>query len=338
MNKSNNNESEEAKTLRHSLNILKEGVWDWNASTGNVERSPGWYRMLGYDEDVLPNTVSTWEDIIHPDDYRSVMVHFENYINGLIDSYEIEYRCRKANSSYIWIRDQGEIVERNGDGSVLRMIGAHLDINDLKIAQLELQRQNELLSEDKLTLENLLEKRNSELEEANRNLEENLKKLSQLSNIDFLTSIYNRHKLEKEFENEMARSKRYGTPLAAVLFDVDNFKMINDTYGHQVGDLVLEKVSKLIINNIRETDIVGRWGGDEFFIIFPGINLEDTMITIEKIKCLIEKSKFHESAQVTCSFGVTEYITGDSIGSVYQRTDKALYNAKNDGRNIVRSN
>ncbi|TNF98959.1 MAG: sensor domain-containing diguanylate cyclase [Gammaproteobacteria bacterium] len=333
--KSKSSRKEEKRTLRFILDIIKEGVWDWNANTGNVERSPGWYRMLGYDVDALPKTVFTWEDVIHPDDYPSVMRHFEDYIGGQAQVYEIEYRCRKADGSYIWIRDQGKIVERNGDGSVARMIGAHLNIHDQKQAQLALQHQNELLNEDKFTLENLIDKRTSELEEVNRKLKENLKKIDQLSKTDALTSIYNRHKLETELGHEIARSKRYKTSLSVALFDVDNFKAINDTHGHQMGDQVLKRISELIIKNTRDTDIIGRWGGDEFLIILPGINLDNAISVMEKIRGMIAAPDFFESITVTCSFGVTQHIPDDSIGSMYKRADVALYRAKSAGRNIV---
>lgn len=325
----------DAKKLGYVLEVIQEGVWDWKAKTGHVERSPGWYRMLDYDVGVFPETVFTWENVIHPDDFATVMQHFEDYTSGSIATYEIEYRCRKAGGEYLWIRDQGKIVERNPDGSVARMIGAHLDIHEQKIAQFTLQRQNELLSEDKFTLENLVKQRTSELQEANRKLEENIKQIDQLSNTDYLTAIYNRQKLEKELNHEIARSKRYRSPFSVALFDIDNFKTINDTCGHQVGDLVLQKIGQLTRENIRETDVLGRWGGDEFFIILPGVDLEQAMLSIEKIRCLISEAELYNSLKLTSSFGVTEYTQGDTVGSIYKRTDTALYQAKNSGRNRV---
>jgi diguanylate cyclase (GGDEF)-like protein len=324
-------------TLRYILDVIKEGVWNWDVNTGNVERSPGWYRMLYYDVGVFPNTVFTWENIIHPDDYPLVMRHFEDYICGRIESYEIEYRCRKADGDYLWIQDQGKIVERNDDGSVARMIGAHLNIHERKLAQLALQRQNELLREDKFTLENLVEQRTSELEEANRKLEQYIKKIDHLRNTDSLTSINNRHKLETELHHEIARAKRYRAPLSVALFDIDQFKKINDSYGHQVGDLILQQVSQLTLRSIRETDIIGRWGGDEYLIILPGVDMVHAVASVEKIRCLIAESEFTKSLRVTCSFGVTQYILDDSIGSMYKRTDVALYRAKHAGRNAVAS-
>lgn len=323
------------RTLFHILDIICEGVWDWNALTGHVERSPGWYRMLGYDVDILPNTVFTWEDIIHPDDYPRVMRHFEDYISGSSDRYEVEYRCRKANGEYLWIRDQGKIVERKADGSITRMIGAHLNIHDQMVAQAALQRQNELLHQDKFTLEHLVDQRTEELKEANRKLLANLEQIDRLSNRDYLTAIFNRQKAETELHREFGRAIRYKSALSVALFDIDNFKLINDGFGHSIGDEVLKGISSLVLDHKRETDILSRWGGDEFFIILPGIDTPHALGFIEKIRKLISEAALIASRPVTCSFGVTEFSEQDSIQSLYKRADMALYQSKTAGRNRV---
>jgi diguanylate cyclase (GGDEF)-like protein len=320
--------------LQHILDIIKEGVWEWDAKSGKVQRSLGWYHMLGYDKQLFPESLLTWKNVIHPDDYATVMQHFEDYTCGRIASYDIKYRCRKGDGGFLWIRDQGKIVSRNEDGSVAIMIGAHLDIHHLKLSKSALQLQDEL-NKDKFTLEQMVEKRTAELTELNLKLEENFKKIDHLKNIDFLTSVFNRRKLEGELSSEIARSKRYGTLLSVAQFDLDEFKEINDTRGHQSGDLVLQGVSQLVMRHIRETDLLGRWGGDEFFIILPGVCLSDAVVSMEKLRRLIAESEFIESLKVTCSFGVTEYIEGDLINTLYKRTDIALYKAKNAGRNIV---
>lgn len=337
MDKKDHNRSkcDENDTLRYMLDIIREGVWDWNSNTGYVERSPSWYRMLEYDIGSFPETVFTWENIIHPDDYREVMNHFDDYIHGLIDYYEIEYRARKSDDTYLWIRDQGKVVERNSDGSVARMIGAHLNINEQKLAQIALQYRNELLSKDKLTLENLVQQRNIELEEANRRLEENLKRIHILSIKDPLTGICNRRKSEQDLQQEIERANRYKHPLSVALFDIDNFKGINDSYGHHTGDEVLKLISKLTREHIRSIDQLSRWGGDEYFIILPEINIINAAQTIEKIRKIISETDFIKSIKATCSFGITQYIQGDSIESMYKRVDIGLYRAKSAGRNTA---
>lgn len=321
--------------LQYILDIIMEGVWEWDANTGQVKRSPGWYRMLNYNQNLFPENALTWESVIHPDDFKAVMQHFEAYTSGKICAYDIEYRCIKGDGDFLWIRDQGKIVERSEEGAATFMIGAHLDIHQLKLVQAKLQAQSGLLNQGKLTFEQEVEKRTAELTKVNLELAKNLKKIERLRDTDYLTSVYNRHKSETELLNEIARSKRYHSPLSVALFDIDEFKIINDTSGHQNGDLVLQKVSQLVIKHIRETDTLGRWGGDEFFIILPGVSLPEAVTSIEKIRSLIAAEDFNENLRVTCSFGVTEYSEGDTVSTLYKRTDIALYKAKHAGRNVV---
>ncbi len=140
-------------TLNSILDLIVEGVWDWNATSRQVTRSPNWYHMLGYELGVFREDVFTWENIIHPEDYPRVMAHFEAYISGKSDKYEIEYRCKKADDTYLWIIDRGKIIEYSSDGSVSRMIGAHQDIHQHKMDQQTLLEQNKLLQADNLSLE-----------------------------------------------------------------------------------------------------------------------------------------------------------------------------------------
>jgi len=163
-------------------------------------------------------------------------------------------------------------------------------------------------------------------------LEEELKKLSFY---DSLTDIYNRYKIDLSLKTQMELAKRYKTPLSIIFFDIDNFKQINDTYGHKAGDEVLIELSKLISQNIRKTDIFGRWGGEEFIIILPNTNLTTAHNIAQKLKSIIEKHKFKHINNLTCSFGVTELKDNDSINTLTIRADSFLYEAKNKGKNRV---
>lgn len=143
------NQQDAEDSLYHILNTISEGIWDWNAINGHVKRSAGWYRMLGFDPDSIAGRIKenvfTWENTIHPDDYERVMAHFEDYVTGRTSTYKIQYRCKTARDDYLWIEDYGSIVERDDEGQVTRMIGAHTNIHDQKTAQIELQRQNKPL-------------------------------------------------------------------------------------------------------------------------------------------------------------------------------------------------
>jgi len=119
------------------------------------------------------------------------------------------------------------------------------------------------------------------------------------------------------------------------MMDIDNFKQINDINGHNIGDEVLIQIVNIMNENIRETDYIGRWGGDEFLIILPQTNLSEAGNIAERIRCSINSRKFPVSNNQTCSFGVACYELGDNRDKLLQRADKALYEAKNNGRNKV---
>ncbi|MDG6777906.1 diguanylate cyclase [Thiomicrorhabdus sp. zzn3] len=326
---------EAEKTLSFILDIVSEGIWDWNAETGEVKRSPGWYRMLGYDVHSLEENVMTWEDAIHPEDYPAVMAHFENYIQGKTDQYQIQYRCKKADGSYLWIEDSGKIVERDDSGQVKRMIGAHTDIHKAKTAQQELEQKNLILASDNANLEKVIQKRTLELEHLNHELEEKIKLAEYGARHDPLTGLYNRRCFEEKLEAEINRAKRYSQPMSVVLLDIDDFKLINDDFGHSAGDQILKALALFLNEHTREYDLIARWGGEEFIIIMPNTNLQQAFDKAERLRLGIENQTLMDQAKITCSFGVTEYKSTDTYDQIFQRTDKALYQAKHLNRNNV---
>jgi diguanylate cyclase (GGDEF)-like protein/PAS domain S-box-containing protein len=323
-------------TLYFVLDIIREGVWDWDANSGHVARSPGWYRMLGYKVGCFEENVMTWENVIHPDDYPNVMRHFEAYISGSSERYEVEYRCRTASGEYKWIRDQGKIVAKNTDGSVARMIGAHLDIHAQKLAQEALERQNRLLRQDNVSLESLIRERTAELEALNAKLNDRVREVSDLARTDKLTQLHNRYSFESELEREMARALRYNSPMSITLFDIDYFKAINDNYGHSTGDTVLAYIGEAVHSCIRKSDLAARWGGDEFAIIYPEAGLTDALSITEKLLTCIQKIAIDEIGSLSGSFGVTQLVPGESRDTLIRRADKALYKAKQEGRGTLR--
>lgn len=322
-------------TLNNLLDLLVEGTWDWTRSTGEVLRSPGWYRMLGYEVGRFKQDVFTWESVIHPDDYARVMRNFERFCAGQIDTYSIDYRCKKSDGSWLWITDNALIMERDEQGLVTRILGAHLDIHDRKVAQLVLMEQNRMLREGNLLLEQRVTRKARELEQKNRELQLKIEEVERISNTDLLTGIANRKRFEEALRNETARSDRYGHELSLVMFDIDHFKKINDTFGHEIGDRVLTKLTDFVAGNIRDIDFFGRWGGEEFVLIFPGVALDGAICCAEKLCQLIEGQAFDPGLKITCSFGVTDYASGESVKELFGRIDNALYRAKNGGRNHV---
>ncbi|WP_457640738.1 GGDEF domain-containing protein [Persephonella sp.] len=156
-----------------------------------------------------------------------------------------------------------------------------------------------------------------------------------MAEIDPLTGIYNKSKFNQLLQLELERSKRYGRPLSLILFDIDYFKKINDTYGHQAGDYVLKTLAQIVSSNIRATDYFARWGGEEFVILAPETDIEGAQILAEKIRKTIEEYPFDTVGKVTSSFGVTEASLKDTPDSFVKRADVALYKAKDRGRNRV---
>ena len=167
---------------------------------------------------------------------------------------------------------------------------------------------------------------------------ERTKELERLATTDSLTGLYNRRKLLEILEYEITRAKRYGNKLSIILFDIDNFKKINDTYGHDVGDYVLQQLAKIVKNNLRNIDTVGRWGGEEFLIILPQTGSEGARIVAEKIKKIIEKHNFDKVGKITISLGVSSFNpeTDKNIDDLLKKADIALYQAKNSGKNQVK--
>jgi diguanylate cyclase (GGDEF)-like protein/PAS domain S-box-containing protein len=316
------------RCLHTILNIIAEGIWDWNANTGYVYRSPGWYRMLGYDVDSLDNSVLTWENIIHPDDFQRVMAHFDAFITHTSPKYKIQYRCLKKDGNYLWIEDTAKIVDENEDGSVARVIGSHRDISDEKA----LAQQNELEKQD---LKAIIEKQTSELNQANHALCEKIQLVEKLARTDKLTNISNRFGFESKLDGEISRARRFNESLSLVLFDLDEFKPVNDIHGHTIGDELLVTVGELLTQNLREVDLPVRWGGDEFMILLVNTPLEKATQLAQKIRLIISENAQINKFGVTASFGVACLHSDETAKEFIIRADKALYQAKNQGRNLV---
>lgn len=134
---------------------------------------------------------------------------------------------------------------------------------------------------------------------------------------------------------EIEKAKRYNTSISLIIFDIDHFKNINDLHGHNVGDCVLIELSCLVKNNIRATDLLTRWGGDEFVVLAPNTSVNFAVNVAEKLKVCIEAHDFQDIDTVTVSFGVSEFRFGDTLDDWIDRADKALYLAKSSGRNTV---
>jgi diguanylate cyclase (GGDEF)-like protein len=164
------------------------------------------------------------------------------------------------------------------------------------------------------------------------------RKLRELATSDPLTGIWNRRVVYEHLDMEIERCRRYGASLSILVLDLDHFKLVNDTYGHQAGDAVLITFSQLLRRLTRRTDMVGRSGGEEFMVILPDTSLQGALKTAEKIRVDFEHSptQYRDlTIPATVSIGCTEYIRGESFEDFFGRVDRLLYRAKAAGRNQV---
>ncbi len=161
------------------------------------------------------------------------------------------------------------------------------------------------------------------------------KKLEKISVTDTLTQIPNRLHLDNNYDIALQRAQRYKNIFSIILIDIDLFKDVNDDYGHQIGDNILIQLSELLQHNIRNLDILGRWGGEEFLIICPETDIKQAELVAKKIKNKIECFDFPIVKSITCSFGISQYHENDEKEDTFKRADEALYHAKNSGRNKV---
>jgi diguanylate cyclase (GGDEF)-like protein len=163
----------------------------------------------------------------------------------------------------------------------------------------------------------------------------NIIELLKMAENDALTGIYNKAKFNREYTRLADRVQQNNAYLAVIMFDIDNFKGINDQYGHLAGDAVLTDLADIVSKNIRQSDVFARWGGEEFVLIFPDVQLHQASEMTERLRMSIAEHLFDKCGQVTCSFGVSVFVKDDDLEKVLQRADERLYLAKNSGKNRV---
>jgi diguanylate cyclase (GGDEF)-like protein/PAS domain S-box-containing protein len=291
-----------------------DGLWDWDISDNTVYFSKTWKTMLGYSESDISNNLNEWERLVHPDDLPDTMAAVKKHLEGKSPAYISEHRLLCKDGSYKWILDRGLVVSRDEQSKPLRAIGTHTDITERKQME-EIIRQQALY--------------------------------------DPLTKLPNRRLLVDRLGLAMSASKRSGSHGALLFLDLDNFKPLNDTHGHEAGDLLLIEAANRIRHCVRETDTVARMGGDEFVIVLAQLDI-DRNISKQQAEMLAEKIRT-ELAKVyalelknevgtgfviehhcTASIGVTLFIDERSvINDILRNADDAMYQAKNAGRNRV---
>lgn len=211
-----------------------------------------------------------------------------------------------------------------------------LSENELRENYKNLVNDYRRLLQDAMKITNIGDINQKKLFEAFEELEKQKAILYQSSIMDYLTQVYNRPYIMKVFEDAFAQTKRYHQIFSCILLDIDDFKSVNDQYGHPIGDLVLKETARQIANHLRETDSVGRYGGEEFLIILPNTTVAEAEYVSEKIRIAVERAVIcNEDIGVTISLGIcdTQIAIIKSQDEMLHKVDIALYEAKKNGKN-----
>ena len=276
---------------------------------------------------------------------------FENFLQQLTDRLvEMDDFLRiETESNQVAERD-GQVFDQTVKGHVQEMrddVGQATSLEQLK-GHVE-QRLDEMAAH----ILSYRETENIRLHEAQKNVDEMQTRMSSMEHetdklkqiivkknrqamVDVLTEIPNRLAYEQKVEDEIARWKRFARPLTLVMWDVDLFKKVNDSYGHKAGDKVLKTIAQLLNSRIRETDFLARYGGEEFVMLLPGTDEAETLSLVNELRSKVEECGFHyhgERVVITVSCGVSGFREEDALAQVFERADKALYQAKENGRN-----
>lgn len=196
--------------------------------------------------------------------------------------------------------------------------------------------QKELISVAYTRWVRMIQSYQKELHEINEKLERKSRKFEKIAATDPLTGLYNRMKFLELFISEYTVMAQRHNDLSILVIDLDHFKEVNDTYGHNIGDEVLKQVSNLLLKELRNVDILCRWGGEEFVVLLPAADCDNAWLIAEKIRSAIEAFSLEGIPGITASIGVSQIKEGDDLHEVIERADKALYSAKMAGRNCVK--
>jgi diguanylate cyclase (GGDEF)-like protein len=301
---------------RQALDALGEGVWEWFPATGRMRFSEGWRAMLALTGEDTVDTVEKWAERIHPEDWVRTLDDMESHLAGNTGVYENEHRALCGDGTYKWVLDRGIVVARDGECSPLHLIGVRTDISSRKEMEDQLWRQA------------------VELSDANG-------KLAEMAITDMLTGLRNRRGFMRFAECELATTVAAQGRLGIVFMDIDHFKRINDTYGHEAGDSVLCSVAERLAAHAASPDHVARIGGEEFALFLPGADCAAATVIADAARQAIAGEPVvmpdGRGVTVTASFGVTCTGGADTLSAVLSRADLGLYQAKDAGRNRVRA-
>ncbi len=279
------------------------GHWYWDIPTNNVTFNPLKLKALGFDVQEVKEPIGYdfFTSRLHPNDYERVMENMRSHLRGDSHVYEVEYRIQAKDGTYKWFYDRGAITKRDDNGLPLLLSGIVFDITSRK--------------------------------EFEARLEEEKASLIKVAMTDEMTGAMNYRGI-MNFMKEFYSNNEDEINVSLLMIDIDDFKLINDTYGHPIGNSVMQGIVSLIEENLRPIDRLGRFGGDEFVIILPHTSKEKAYSIGERIRSVIAEHEFPNHLKITISGGVYEF-QGATIYDLIRQADINLYEAKRQGKNRI---
>lgn len=294
--------SRQTRRLSAIIEGTNVGTWEWNVQTGKTIFNERWAEMIGCRlAELAPTTIGTLTEFIHPDDKTLAQERLQQHFRGETPYYECEMRMRHRDNHWVWVLNRGKVATWTPDGKPEWMFGTHQEITERKQAE---------------------------------------RRTTQLAFFDSLTELPNRRLLDQRLDAALPLAHRNKRILALLFLDLDGFKQINDTLGHNVGDLLLRKVAYRLRSCVRDSDTVARNGGDEFVIMLPEITSStDACRVAEKVLRRLTRPASLDGHNITvsASIGIAIY-PGDGLDRVtlMDHADQAMYIAKRAGRNCYR--
>lgn len=283
--------------IRYAMHEVLDGLWEWEVATDHVFFSPQLKKMLGYGPDEMRPHLDTWKQNVHPDDAPKVVEILTAHLKGKRPDFKAEYRLRNRNGHYIWVHDAGKVCHRDEQNNPSYVIGMVRNISDHKKMQ-------------------------SQLEE--------------IANEDLLTGLPNRRHGERLAQKILQTAKAQQQPFSVAVLDLDYFKQVNDTYGHQKGDEVLSYVAQVLNKAVLEGDCLYRWGGEEFVLVMANASEQEVERKLQSCHQLLSDADWQvvgiQPLTISIGFITSHWPYARDFEELFRLADLATYQAKANGR------
>jgi diguanylate cyclase (GGDEF)-like protein/PAS domain S-box-containing protein len=293
--------AEKKLRLESIIEGTRTGTWEWNVATGEVKVNNHWADMLGYNLAELDRfSMATWQKMVHPEDLAASKELLEKHFAGMLPNYESDLRVQHKDGRWVWVHSRGRVMSRMRDGSPKMMFGTYKDISQRKLVEAQMQH---------------------------------------VAHHDNLTGLPNRALLDDRLHQILLTARREKTRFALVYIDLDEFKPVNDNYGHAIGDELLRQAARRMLDCVRASDTVARVGGDEFVAVLARIqHKDDAQAVTEKMRAVLADPFMLDGIEVkiSSSIGIAIYPEhGEDEEALSINADAAMYRAKKGGRNQV---